>query len=1425
MHRTLLLIIIFTSLLTHSIAMDGVNFSAINVSDGLSHNTVRHIMQDQKGFIWISTLNGLNRFDGNNFIVLQSQFEEKSLSENTIKKTFADNFGNIWVVSTSDIIDCYNTLSESFISYTENEISVEHSKITMTSDSSIWLYGKTKGLNQIIKKNNNLYSSELSSTSELSKKIIHFVFEDSSGNIWIGSNNGLFLFSHEKANRYSAYEEQLSFKKAIETNDFIYFVAENNYLTAFDKTKKTMQSSTKITPHTTTSSMINDAMYLKNDLALLSTSDKLQLLNLKSNEIIPCNDLFNGESIKNAHFKVDNKGNKWIYNNTGVIWFYNTHSNSFTNYKLIPSSTLSLIDLERYDILSDSRGITWISTYGNGLFGINTITNELTHLTSSNSEFKTNNLLSVSEDRDGNIWVGTEFTGVVRLSFSKERDLIFLPNNNENQENRIVRAVYEDKRKHLWIGTKSGNLYRYNEQNKLLETIHIPKGMPYCICEDNKENIWVGTKGGGLFKFYYKNNRYHITNHHINTPDAMLDNNIYAVMFDSKHRLWVGTYGEGLFMGEEINNEYKFTKFQSIRLAQHKIRCIIEDSSGNIWIGGNNGLIKINPTDFLSDESIFNHFQFNKSNPNSLSNNEVKTLHECDNTIWIGTSGSGISSLQLNKDGEPIFKHLSSKDGLINNIVQTIISDNKKNIWTSTEAGISKLNTQSFVFDNFSFSNNWASNLFSESTALLRSNGNLMFGSLDGLYIINPNEIIFDQANTPITITGFSINGNNVKPNSLNSPLTKSITETSAIELNHHQNTFSINFASLKFKDSHIDRYTYILDNFDSQWNPVTNYNIATYRNVPPGNYTFKVKSYNSSNDSNDTITTLNITITPPFWKSWQAILLYLFLFITTTYCIIRLISKMNRLNNEVKIEKQLTEYKLRFFTNISHEFRTPLTIIRASIENMRGENSASTKLKKTINTLEQSSSRLMKLIDQLLEFRKLQNNQLDLDLKYVPIQDFFFDIYSQFQEISIQKNISYTFEYNNRNINIPIDEHKIDKIVFNLLSNAFRNTPSGGQIRFRVNIDEQLAGLTFDVSDSGPGIPRDKINLLYQRFKPINDNPSGIGIGLNLTKELVNAHEGEITYSTSEWNGANFTVSIPIKMPREINIVETIPNKISTIKTTVFDDVISKDDTIKKKKYSILIIEDDYEICNFLKDQFAFVFETVQTASNGMLGLKLAQETHVDLIVCDVMMPEMNGFEVTKNLKTNFETSHIPIILLTADSSLNNKITGAEAGADSYITKPFSFKYLYYKVINLIELREKLMQKMSETSGIVRPTISTGSKDREFLEQINRIIESELSNHKFSIDDFAKTLNLSRTLLYKKTKSLTAHSPNEYIRIIRLKKAAELILSSDMNISEIAYTVGFNDPFYFSKCFKEYFKINPSHYRHEFSEINSKSE
>ena len=1398
------------------LAFDLLDIKTITDRDGLSQNTVRCLMQDSKGFIWLGTINGLNRYNGQEFMVMRPESASPlTLPDNRIRSIVEDRNGYIWIRTTSNTMSCYDPRLETFIDYDPENEAKNFSNVLITSSDDVWLWGTRQGCCRVRHSGGTLQPWHLDE-KDLDSNSILFVFEDSGRRIWIGTDKKLFTVLDEVV---TAMTPKAYFYSAHETNDHLFFVT-NDQILVFDKGQQIFLPDVKIDNGRPVS--LNGSALVNNTI-LIATKAGMYAFDTKTLSMTPVERFFQGNRLHNAYFLTDNKGNKWAYNMSGVLWRYDS-GNGFEPVRLIPPEILVSIDLERYEVYHDSRNVIWITTYGNGLLAID-LNDGVTYHYTSNNGLPSNYLLCVTEDNSGEIWVGTEFTGVAKISLSNYPVNIFYPAKKEETGNRInaVRLIYKDSESRYWFGTRNGYLYVCDSLFRELYKHRITGGLPFAIAEDTLGNKWLGTRGKGVLIFppdgktaprsYTLHDREH---------QSSSSNNIFSMLRDSKNRMWMGSFGGGLHLAEWRNNELTFRQINMRNEHQDMMRGMIQDRSGLIWVGCNEGVNVFDPDELIRDESRYINFRNDIKNEHSLNNNEVKTIFEdSQGRIWLGTTGGGLNLLMREEPLERSwFKHYTAKNGLSNEVIQAIIGDDHGYIWVSTESGISSFDPKTERFENYIFSDSRQPALFNELSCLKKENGELMFGSYNGIYIFDPVKIHYDTYTPPVVMTGLRVNGNNVRPGEWDSPLTESIATTQSITLKHNQNSFNLEFAMLNFHAPEFNRYTYYLDGYEKDWNPVSHYNAAAYRNVPPGTYLFKVKGCNSFGAWSNTETTLRIVIRPPWWTSGWAILLYVVGLLTAISFVTRLLIKIHRLNTAVEIEKQMTEYKLRFFTNISHEFRTPLTIIRGSIENLTGMDDLPATVGKQISALAKSSARLLKLIDQLLEFRRLQNNRMELKLEHTDVVEFFYDIYLTFKEMAEKKKIEFLFESNEQERDMLLDRGKMDKIMYNLLSNAFKNTPNEGKILLKLIFSTSDDTFVMKVEDTGAGIPQDQRNMLFVRFKQINYAADGTGVGLHLTSELATVHKGSVTYSDSELGGACFSVTLPLSdknYDKEDIIRDPLPAKnVATpsqdIETADPDNCITASTQKPFKDYRLIVIEDNDDIREYIQIQLGEYF-TVSSAVNGNDGLEKVMTEQPDLVVCDVMMPGIDGFEVTKRLKTNFETSHIPIIVLTAHSSEEHRIEGIQAGADAYITKPFSMKLLMARIVNLIEQREKLQQKFAKEPGLMRPSITFTDRDKDFLEKLHGVIEKNLENDEFSMDEFAQALGMGRTVFYKKVKGITGHSPSEYLRIIRMKKAAELLLTTGLNVSEVSYKVGMNDPFYFSKCFKAQFGKTPSQF------------
>ncbi len=1395
-----------------SFAHDILQINTVTNRNGLSQNTVRALMQDSQGFLWMGTINGVNRFNGKEFLTIKpGPGLSSSMADNRITNLFEDKNGFIWIHTFSNTFFCYDTKLESFIDYTAE--SKLFNQITETTNGDIWLWGKQGCLR--IRHINGKLQSQPFNDSRLNHHPTSVLFEDSKHSIWIGTDNELFRLT---GNTLTSVEKGTTYKSVHEIGERLFFISESSIAIFDDRDREFLPAVSIVTDP---SAALTSSCLIDGGIILINGRKGMHAFDTHTLNVISAHPFFPHTPPVDGSFIIDNKGGVWVYNRTGMLWRHHA-GNRFEALHLIPPEILPLVYNERFKVYHDSRGIIWITTYGNGLFAIDT-SDETVHHYTANKELTSNYLFCVTEDSSGEIWVGTEFAGAIKISLTHYPvNVLNVSNDNINRGNAI-RLIYEDSNRQYWFGTRGGHLYLCDSLFNPLHDYHMNGGIPFSMAEDTLGCKWVGTKGEGLFIFPPKSTGGKPQNFHLHSHarQSSLSDNIFTVLRDTKNRMWISTFGGGLHLGERKGDRLTFTQINMANEQQDMMRSMIQDCEGLMWVGSNEGAIVFEPDELMRDNTQYLNFRSDTKNPQSLSNDEVKVIFEdSKGNIWLGTTGGGLNLLiRENPLRDSWFKHYTSKNGLSNEIIQAITEDNEGYIWVSTENDISRFNPTTERFENIIFSESKQPTIFSELSSWKNSDGELMFGSYNGIYRFNPAEIAYKTYVPPVTITDLRINGNKVKPGEEHSPLTESITTTSKIILNHNQNSFNLEFSVLDFHAPEYNQYTYYLEGYEKDWNNISRSNVATYRNIPPGTYTFRVKGTNSFGIWSAQETTVEIVVKAPWWKSGWAFLLYTITTVIIAFFVSRMLIKIHRLNTAVEVEKQLTEYKLRFFTNISHEFRTPLTIIRGSIDALLNYGNLPWFVDKQVNALSKSSSRLLRLIDQLLEFRKLQNSKMELRLEKTNVVSFFYDIYQTFNEVAEKKKIEYQFVSDEQKWRMLIDKSKMDKVAYNLLSNAFKHTPHGGKIVMSLHFSTTDDSLIIHVADNGKGVPKEQREHLFVRFQQINYTSNGTGVGLHFTSELLKVHKGRIKYIESEWGGACFEVSIPLSdsaysqedIMKDENILYTPEN----VSTDHIKDIKSFDSPIGKpyKEYDIMVVEDDDDVREFIVDQLSEYF-TVLSATNGAEGLEKIAERQPNIIVSDVMMPEIDGFELTKRIKDRAETSHIPVVLLTAHSSEQHQLEGVKMGADDYVTKPFSIEYLVTRILKLIEQREKLQQKFMTEPGLKQLNTNFTDRDKVFLNKLHNIIEKNIDNSEFTVEDFAQALSMARTNFYKKVKGLTGHSPNEYLRIIRMKKAAELLLTTDMNVGEISYQIGFNDQFHFSKIFKSQFGVSPLQYR-----------
>lgn len=1388
----------------------------MRTNDGLPNNSVRYLYQDSKGFLWLATLNGLCRYDGNSFLTFRPEISDKvSLADNRIYDLTEDKDGFLWISTTPELFSCYDLQRARFVDYTgTGALEKNYSSIFVAANGDVWLRHSGNGCLRIIhQKDRQMASTEFrTERGNLPDNRVQFVDEDASGRIWIGTKCGLVSVSD---GQYKVEDRSLHFTSSLAFKNDMYFLTADGDIHCYQTTKKKLTKvgslsaiAGKTSP--TGNFLLSDKWVILTNTGVFNYDFNTQKISVDS-----------GLDIKNGEVICDNHGDFWIYNHTGCVTYILAGNGDRKEFRLIPEDKLEYIDYERYHIVHDSRGIIWISTYGNGLFAYDTTEDKLEHFladVNDQSHIGSDFLLYVMEDRAGGIWVSSEYSGLSRISVLNEGTTHIYPESPELfDRSNTIRMLTKMPDGDIWVGTRKGGLYTFDSNLHFKMSNQYFHSNIYAIAKDNQGKMWVGTRGDGLKigNSWYRNE---VTN-----PASLSGNDVFSLFRDRKDRMWIGTFGGGLELAEPTaDGKYKFHHFLQQKFGLRMVRVIEEDDNGMIWVGTSEGVCIFHPDSLIADSDDYHLFNYTNG---TFCSNEIRSIYrDTKGRMWVGTSGSGLNLCEPQDNYRSLrYEHYGTSEGLVNDVVQSILGDNNGNLWIATEYGISKFNLTNHSFENYFFSSYTLGNVYSENSACVGIDGKLLFGTNYGLLVIDPDKMQDSETFSPVVFTDLHVNGTQINPTMEDSPLKQSLAYSDEITLKYFQNSFLIDFSTFDYSDSGRTKYMYWLENYDRGWSTPSPLNFASFKYLNPGTYVLHVKSCNGAGVWSESETTLKIVIEPPFWKANWAILGYVLLLVVTLYFTFRIVRNFNSLRNRIKVEKQLTEYKLVFFTNITHEFRTPLTLIQGALEKILRIADIPRDMIHPLETMDKNTHRMLRLVNQLLEFRKMQNNKLSLSLEETDVIAFLYEIFLSFGDAAEQKNMNFRFIPSLPSYKMFFDKGSLDKVTYNLLSNAFKYTPSNGTITLSVTVDEVRKTLQIQVADTGVGIPKEKQNELFKRFMQSSFSSDSIGVGLHLSYELIQAHKGTIEYKDNDGGGSVFTVCIPtdksVYSEKDFLIPGNALLKETSEQTHHLPELTEKlreteitAEPLNNRK--VLIIEDDNDIREFLREEVGVYFE-VEVAADGTSGLEKAHTYGADLIVCDVLMPGMTGLEVTKKLKSDFETSHIPIILLTALNSPEKHLEGIEVGADAYIAKPFSIKLLLTRIFRLIEQRDKLREKFSSEPGIVRAAICSTNRDKEFADRLAVVLEHNLSRPDLSVDEFAQLMKLGRTVFYRKLRGVTGYSPNEYLRIVRMKKAAELLLSDEnLTVAEVAYKVGISDPFYFSKCFKNQFGIAPSLYQ-----------
>lgn len=1348
-----------------------VKAKRVTIQDGLPSNVVSDMQQDQKGFLWFSTHNGLARYDGN---VVTTYLDNDSTGVSALigrtKKALEDvTYKKLWVYSSSERLACLNMVDGKEEKYCQEVEKLHFTKWKLVCDGMFWLWGAKDGA-MLVDYRSGSFLTRRFAQAEIGSSQVPLIDSLDKDNVVLCTTDKVFLYSE---GRLSCMAKGMRMSRTRPFHHKMLMVSEKGDVYVLRQGKLQRFSHVAYVD-----GEVATGDLLVGNRWILFTNRRSFSINVRTGEVAECE----GEwLIPNGRVLTDNKGRKWIYNKTGVLRL--VRQDKLVPLILFPQQTTNYIDHERFHIVEDNHGLIWISTYGKGLFVFNQDLTQSQHFVADKlgeSPIASNYLLGIIADRHDGVWVSSEYGGVSHIQVMDKGVERIYPNGEGNMDfSNVVRMVKKMNDGTVMVGTREGSLYHYSaDMSQVLGKSHFDSNV-YGIVQMPNGETWIGTRGKGIYGAKGLDFK---------------DRNVFCMASDAKHRMWIGTFGKGLSLVYPRKDGYGVKTFFADSVGLNEVRCMVIDKHGVLWCGTSGGLMRIPVDEFVKDASRYKTY---------VRDYEIRDLLvDRQGRLWLSASGDGLVQVEPG-DGEtePKFHVFNTSNGLVNNLVQSVVDTPDGNLWISTQQGVTAWNARKKSFENYMFSRNPMGNVYNENSAVCLDDGRVVLGGNYGLTIIQPSRLSHVSGLTDVVFTSY--------------PYSDEIT------LTYEQRSPNIHFSTLDYSDVRNVKYTYRLEGFDQSWSQPSSTPWAAYQKLPAGKYLLHVKACTSDGTWGKE-STLVIRVKPPFYLTSWAIMIYVLLVLGVIILVVKFVHDKNVLRNRIRLEQELTRYKLVFFTNIAHEFRTPLTLMQGSLEKEKRimkANRWQTELEKTIRVMDKSVQRMLRLIDQLLEFRKMQAGKLKLSLQETDAVMFVKGICRMFDDAAESKEIAYSFESSEPAHAMFLDQQMIDKVVFNLLSNAFKYTPAKGTISVSLSFTDVM---TIRVADTGVGIPQEKRAQLFSRFMQSSYTGESFGIGLHLTHELVRTHHGEITYQENEGGGSVFVVTIPLQkdcyeasdfLVKDSPILKPELAKERDEQEEKTTDAVPSAPSAPLNRRTILLIEDDNDVREFLLSELESCFD-LKVASDGKAGIAMAKELDVDLIVSDVMMPGMNGFELTKRLKNSFETSHIPIILLTALSTDENVLEGTESGADAYITKPFSPQLLMARILQLLNQREILRQKFGKEPQEIRSAMLSNEQDSLFVKRLDSIVYSRLGEQDLSVDKVAGLLHLGRTIFYKKVRGTTGYTPNEYIRVIRLRKAAELLKEGEKNVSEVAYAVGFDNPYYFSKCFKEQFGMPPSQYR-----------
>lgn len=1381
MKNIVLFMLLFLFHTVSLVAQKGQFFSS---EKELSSSLINSIYQDRRNYIWIATEDGLNKYDGIRFTTyVNDPSDSTSIKNNYIKSLFEDSHGRFWI-GCINALHLYNRSTDNFkevkMYNDQKRIHTHITSIIESEDGEIWIATSGEGIIRI-KDDGAVVKTDNELSARLSSLHLSSIFQDSRGILWIASEN-------QGLNRYDPKRDEVKIFNAPA------LIGGNQISSVCEDADGNLFVGTLV-----------NGLYRYNRFL-----EEFELVPYENNKTLPVKSLL-----------VDNKNRLFVGTDGRGMKMYNPEKKCLEDYQM-KSAPFDFSNMKVHAICQDKMGNIWTGLFQKGVF--------LDPENPNKFNFWGNKLLS---------------QGIVGSD--------------------CVMSIWKDKKEELWIGTDNAGLYRISKKGTTThfapdDTSNPTPNTILSMMEDEQGNIWLGSYLSGLFCFDRHQERCVSYDHSESSPHSVNDDNtarnkIFALEKDRNNRLWIGTSGAGIYVFDldkrQYIRHYTQTGTGDKRIPNNWINCITVDSRGLIWVGSYVGFFSIN-----GENGEVRHYTYEN---NSLPGNVVYCIAEDrKSNLWIGTT-EGLAYFDRESERSVIY---TTANGLASNVIRGLLEDDNGNIWLSTHSGISKFIVEDQKFINYYGSDGLQGNEFSLGAAFKAADGEMFFGGINGVTSFKPAEINDQRIPPDVYLTSLSVMDKPVVSEQKSGKkviYSGFIADIDTIRLDYKDNMFALEFSTFYFGYSERIYYQYVLEGLNSQWMTTDpGVNRINFTNISYGTYTLKVKAaiYDRTSAAKEIV----LIITPPWYLTWWAKSLYAFLFLLLMFGIYRYVSERVKYKNEMlrrEHTEQINEGKLQFFINVSHEIRTPMTLIISPLEKLIAENKDQ-KTQKVYLLMYRNAQRILRLINQLMDVRKIDKGLMGVKMRQTDIVGFIDDLMQTFEFQADKRHIKFDFLHAVERLDVWIDLNNFDKVLVNILSNAFKFTPEDGEvtIRLQTGTDDTTSGplhtyFEIVISDTGKGIEEYEIERIFERFYQIDNNGNetnfGTGIGLHLARSLVQLQHGTLSArNRSDMNGSEFIIRMPLgsdhlnitkgepiagdRVAFDVGAAEGDAEKSATgvvkasgmaegrRQATVVSDVAADEPKIKMKaktKYRVLIVDDEDEIRRYLMDELADTFKVFE-AVNGKEALSFVLKEKPNLVLSDIMMPEMDGITLTKKIKSNVNINHIPIVLVTAKATDRDKAEGFDTGADAYVAKPFHLELLKKRILSILENRERLEPKISDSEehkSLIKP-VTLRSSDEILYGKIIRLINENIADPDLNVEFLANGVGLSRVHLHRKLKELTNQSARDFIRTIRLNQAADLLKNQKLTVSEVAYALGYSNLSHFSNSFREFHGMSPKEFR-----------